>query len=97
MQQPKAKCETAECRRNTTTPQRVGGFLHLGVLAQVAVRLQVRLPLHLNGDRVEVEGGVTGLCHFSQDRLSVHRLICGGEESKETSISSHESPCFLTA
>lgn len=70
-------------RRNTTVTQYIGGFLNLGVLAQVAPRLQVLLPLHLNGDRVEVVGGEASLGHFSEDRLSVHRLICRRGTSKE--------------
>lgn len=71
-------------RRNVRVPQNVGRFLNLGVLTQVAARLQVLLPLHLNCDRVEVIGGETSLCHFSQDWLSVHRVICRGGTSMET-------------
>lgn len=52
-------------------------FLHLGLLTQGTSRLQVGLPLHLNCNRVEVVGGDTGLCHFSKDGLSVHRLVYG--------------------
>lgn len=55
-------------------------LLHLGVLTQNTPRLQVGLPLHLNRDRVEVVGGETSLGHFSQDSLSIHRVICGGEK-----------------
>lgn len=71
-------------RRNVRVPQNVGRFLNLGVLTQVAARLQVFLPLHLNCDRVEVVGGETSLCHFSQDWLSVHWVICRGRTSMET-------------
>lgn len=53
-----------------------GSGLHFGLLTQVTARLEVGLSLHLDGDGVEVVGGVTGLRHFSQDGLSVHRFIC---------------------
>ena len=45
--------------------------LHLGVLAQRTPGLQVGLSLHLNGNRVEIVGGETSLCHFSQHSLSI--------------------------
>lgn len=42
-----------------------------GVLTQGTSRFQVGLSLHLDGHRVEVEGGVTSLRHFTEHSLSV--------------------------
>lgn len=57
--------------------------LHLGVLTHGTAGLQVGLPLHLNGNGVEVEGGDASLRHLSEDSLSVHRLVCGKERTED--------------
>lgn len=66
-------------------------FLLLGVLTQVTSWFQVSLSLHLNCNGVEVVGGETSLGHFSQNRLSIHRLVCGGEKT-----GSGDKPVLLT-
>lgn len=51
--------------------------LLLWVFTERAAWFKVSLSLHLNGDGVEVVGGVTSLGHLPQDGLSIHRFIYG--------------------
>lgn len=64
------------------------GFLLLGGFAQRAAGLQVRLPLHLDGDGVEVEGGETSLGHFSQGGLSINGVVWGETENQNQDVRS---------